>query len=89
MSSSWNFADVWEVAADMQPDAPALVHGKRRISWAQMDRRADGVGRWLLGVGIARQDKVAIYLYYADSRIMPTFAELTCSAVVTAAEVSA
>jgi putative transposase len=29
------------------------------------------------------------YLDYADSRIMPTFAELTCSAVVTAAEVSA
>jgi fatty-acyl-CoA synthase len=81
MSSSWNFADVWEVAADMQPDAPALVHGKRRISWAQMDRRADGVGRWLLGVGIARQDKVAIYLYNAPEYLESVFGILKVGAV--------
>ena len=26
--SEWNFADVWETVAEVQPDAPALVHGR-------------------------------------------------------------
>ena len=30
----WNFADVWEVIAEQIPDAPAQVHGDRRVTWA-------------------------------------------------------
>ena len=39
----WNFADVWEVMAEQIPDAPAQVHGDRHITWAEFDRRANGV----------------------------------------------
>ena len=60
--SSWNFADVWEVVADQLPEAQALVHGDRRLTWAEMDRRADGVARALLDSGAGHQDKVAQYL---------------------------
>ena len=31
--SGWQYADVWDVVADVRGDAPALVHGDRRVSW--------------------------------------------------------
>jgi acyl-CoA synthetase (AMP-forming)/AMP-acid ligase II len=59
----WNFADVWEAIAATQPDAPALVHGETRRTWAEFDARANGVAAWLLDLGVEHQDKVAHYLY--------------------------
>ncbi|HVE94457.1 MAG TPA: acyl-CoA synthetase [Acidimicrobiales bacterium] len=59
----WNFADVWEVVAEQLPDAPAQIQGDRRFTWSELDRRADGIGAWLLGLGVERQDRVAQYLY--------------------------
>ncbi|MSO86536.1 MAG: acyl-CoA synthetase [Acidimicrobiia bacterium] len=59
----WNFADVWETVAQQVPDAPAQVHGDRRITWAEFDRRANGIARALLDAGVKEQDKVAQYLY--------------------------
>src|SRR5436853_7559647 len=61
--SSWNFADVWEVVAEKLPEATAQVQGDRRFTFAEFDRRADGVGHWLLDIGATEQDKVAQYLY--------------------------
>src|SRR5688500_14330868 len=40
--SGWNWADVWETVAEVRPDAPAQAHGKRRVTWGELDRRADG-----------------------------------------------
>jgi fatty-acyl-CoA synthase len=60
---SHSFADVWEAVADALPDAQALVHGDRRVTWSQMDRRADGVAQALLDGGAVQGDKVAQYLY--------------------------
>jgi 3-oxocholest-4-en-26-oate---CoA ligase len=70
----WNFADVWEVIAEQIPDASALVHGDRHITWAEFDRRADGVAAALLDGGAVEQDKVAQYLYNAPEYIESTFA---------------
>jgi fatty-acyl-CoA synthase len=61
--AGWQFADMWEANADVLPDAPALMHQDRRLSWAELDSRADGVARWLLDLGATEQDKVAQYLY--------------------------
>jgi len=72
--SNWNYADVWEAVADEQPDAPAIAQGSRRLTWAELDRRADGVARWLLELDPARQDKVAIYLYNSPEYLETTFA---------------
>ena len=72
--STWNFGDVWEAVADELPDAPALVHGPDTLTWRELDRRADSLARWLLGAGIARQDKVAIYLYNCSEYLETTFA---------------
>jgi acyl-CoA synthetase (AMP-forming)/AMP-acid ligase II len=59
----WNFADVWEAAADAMPSAVVQVQGERRFTWAEFDRRADGIARTLLDAGLGEQDKVAQYLY--------------------------
>jgi acyl-CoA synthetase (AMP-forming)/AMP-acid ligase II len=72
--TDWNFADVWEAVADVLPDAPAAVQGERERSWSAFDRRADGVAAWLLDLGVARQDKVALYLYNSLEYLEATFA---------------
>jgi len=58
----WNFAEIWEVCARRVPDTVALRHGEREITWSELDRRANGIARTLLGAGAGEQDKVAQYL---------------------------
>ena len=72
--SSWNYADVWEAVAEGQPDAPALAQGARRLTWAEFDRRADGVAAWLLERGLGHQDKVALYLFNCPEYLEASFA---------------
>ncbi len=61
--TGWNLADVFETIARAQPDAAALIHAGVTTTWAQMDRRADGVATALVAGGAVYQDKVAQYLY--------------------------
>ena len=70
----WCWADVWECIADQIPDAPALIHGDRRVTWADFDRRADGVARALLDAGAQHQDKFAQYLYNGPEYLESVFA---------------
>ena len=59
----WNFADIWGTIAETLPEAPALAHDGKRVSWGEFDTRAGGIASWLLSLGVERQDKVAHYLY--------------------------
>ena len=72
--SKWNFADVWEAVADELPDAPALIQGSHTRTWREFDQRADNVGRWLLGAGVAEQDKLALYLYNCADYLEASYA---------------
>jgi 3-oxocholest-4-en-26-oate---CoA ligase len=72
--AGWNFADVWEAVAETLPDAPAQVQGDRRFTWKEFDRRADGVARWLLDLGVEKQDKVAQYLWNCPEYLETMFA---------------
>ena len=72
--STWNYADVWEVVAETLPDSVALVHGESRQTWAETNRRADSVARWLLDRGVGQQDKLALYLYNCSEYLEATFA---------------
>lgn len=60
-TDGWTYADVWEAVAARFPDARALVHGDRTITWQDFDRRANGVAHTLLEAGLGRQAKVAQY----------------------------
>ncbi len=74
--TNWNYADVWETVADVQPDAPAIVQGQRLLSWRAFDRGADGIAQYLLDRGVARQDKVALYLYNSPEYLQASFAAM-------------
>ncbi len=63
MTAGWNLAEIWERNADRFPDTIAQVQGERTYSWAEFDRRADGIAATLLAAGAGHQDKVAHYLY--------------------------
>jgi len=71
---NWNFADIWEVAAEELPDEPCLIHGDDHRTWAEVDRRADGVAQHLLDVGLERQAAVAQYLYNGNEYVESMFA---------------
>ena len=73
MSNGWNFADLFEALAERQPDALAQRHAGRSTTWAEFDRRADGVAAALLAAGVAEQDKVAQYLYNAPEYLESAF----------------
>jgi 3-oxocholest-4-en-26-oate---CoA ligase len=77
----WNFAEVWELIADVRPDEPAAVHGDHRSTWAEHDRRADGVARALLDAGVQKQDKVAQYLYNCPEYLESVFASMKAGLV--------
>ncbi len=71
---NWNFADIWEVVADELPDAPCLIHGGDHRTWAEVDRRADGVAQHLLDEGLERQQAVAQYLYNSNEYMESMYA---------------
>ncbi len=57
----FNLADLYEIVADAVPERPALVAGDRRLTYAQLDERANRFARHLLDHGVEPGDKVAIY----------------------------
>ncbi|HEX5367363.1 MAG TPA: AMP-binding protein [Acidimicrobiales bacterium] len=77
----WNFADMWEAAADQQPAAPFAKQGDRTVTWSEADRRADGLARTLLDAGAGHQDKVAQYLYNCPEYLESIFACFKASLV--------
>ena len=77
----WNFAEIWESAADHQPDAPFARQGDRTVTWAQADRRADGIARALLDAGAGKQDKIAQYLYNCPEYLESVYACFKASLV--------
>ena len=79
--AGWNFADVWEAVAETTPDAAALVQGSRRLAWSEVDRRADGVARHLLDLGVGHQDKVAQYMYNCPEYSESTYASFKAGLV--------
>jgi fatty-acyl-CoA synthase len=76
--TDWNFADVWELVADTIPDALALIHGDRTVTWASFERRADAVARAFLDLGVEHQDKVAHYLYNCPEYATPRTSSSIC-----------
>ena len=73
MSNGWNFADLWETVAERIPDAPAQWHRDRMWTWAELDRRADGLAAFLVDRGARQQDKVAQYLYNSPEYLESVF----------------
>jgi 3-oxocholest-4-en-26-oate---CoA ligase len=59
---SFNFADIWEMAADAVGERTALVVGDQRRTYAELEDRANRLAHHLTDRGIGRGDHVALYL---------------------------
>lgn len=81
MKTEFNFAEVFELAAEVRGEAPALVHGGLRRSWAELDRRAGGIASCLFAEGLVAGDKVAQYLYNGNEYLESVFASVKASMV--------
>ena len=72
--TGWNFADAWETVAETLPDAPALLHGDRVVTWHDFDVRADGVAAAILDAGVGADTTVAQYLTNRPEYLEAVFA---------------
>ncbi len=72
--SNWNFADVWDAVAATVPDRPALQQGPVGLTWAELARRAGGLGAALAGAGLGHQAKVAQLLYNCPAYLESVYA---------------
>jgi fatty-acyl-CoA synthase len=71
----WNFGDILDAISPVLPqDAPALIHGERRITWGGMTARSNNLARALVEKGARPGDKVAFYM-----RNRPEYMELLCA----------
>jgi acyl-CoA synthetase (AMP-forming)/AMP-acid ligase II len=74
--TDWNYGDVWETVADVQPDTIAVTQGDRHVTWREFDRGADGIAQFLLDLDVVQQDKVAVYLYNCPEYLQATVAAI-------------
>ena len=72
--SSWNFADVWETIAEVQPNALALLRGDQQRTWSEFDQRSTALAARLLEAGLTRQSRVAQYLMNSMEYVESLFA---------------
>jgi acyl-CoA synthetase (AMP-forming)/AMP-acid ligase II len=72
--AEWNNADLWDVIAAAQPDAPALIQGERVVSWRDFSAQADALAAAMLAAGVSRQSKVATYLYNDPEYLIASYA---------------
>lgn len=61
--ASYNLADLFESVVDTVPDRTALVAGTARLSFAELDARANRLAHHLAGAGIGHGDPVGLYAY--------------------------
>ena len=70
----WNIADIWETNASRAGSEPALLHGDRVVSWAEFDREANALARFLVGRGAQPGEKLAIYSYSRPEWMIAVYA---------------
>ncbi len=58
----FNLADLFESVADVVPGETAMVCGSRRLTYEELDGRANRLAHYLAGAGIERGDRVGLQL---------------------------
>ena len=77
----FNVADLLERVADTVPDHLALVCGSRRVTFAELDERADRLAHALAARGVGPGDSVALYLYNSNEYLEGMLAAFKIRAV--------
>jgi 3-oxocholest-4-en-26-oate---CoA ligase len=74
MTEGWHYGNLWDVAAEVRGDQPALVHGELRRSWAAFQARSGALAEALVAGGARRGDRVALYLYNSPEYLEGVYA---------------
>jgi 3-oxocholest-4-en-26-oate---CoA ligase len=77
----YNLADLFESVADAIPDRLALVCGERRLTYAELDRRANRLAHHLLAARIGPGDHVGVHLFNGTEYVEAVLAALKVRAV--------
>lgn len=73
----WHMGDILDRVGELEPRSrPALIHGDRVVSWAELTRRSNNIARNLHDVGVTPGTKVAFYM-----RNRPEYLELLVAAL--------
>src|SRR6478735_3815838 len=59
----YNLADLFEIVAETAPDRVALVAGDRRLTYRELDERANRFANYLRDVGVVPGQHVGIYSF--------------------------
>ncbi len=78
---TFNLADLFSVVVEAVPDREAIVCGKRRLTYRQLDERATGLARWLRAQGIQAGDTVGIHAYNCNEFVEACFAAFKLKAI--------
>jgi long-chain acyl-CoA synthetase len=70
-----------ETCAAQMPDKVALVCGNARLTYADIDRKANALATLLQARGVARGDRVATFLDNSVEAVVSIYAALKCGAV--------
>ena len=68
--------ELFEAAAEKMPEATALVCGADRLSYAELNRRANQLAHYLLRLGIRPENRVGVYLERSVNTIVGLLAIL-------------
>ena len=77
----FNLADLFESIADAVPEREALVCGDRRLTYRELDERANRLAYYLASQGISRGDHIGVYLHNCTEYIEASLAAYKIRAV--------
>jgi acyl-CoA synthetase (AMP-forming)/AMP-acid ligase II len=77
----YNIADLFEHTVDAVPDRLALIDGDTRLTFAELDARANQIGHYLAAQGVGPGDHVGIYAVNSDAWVLTMLGCLKIRAV--------
>ena len=80
---------LFEAQAQARPDAVAVVHGEQRLSYGELNTRANCLAHYLLGLGVKPGDNVAILLPRSVALLVGQLAVLKCAAAYVPLDINA
>ncbi|BBZ43377.1 AMP-binding protein [Mycobacterium parmense] len=76
-----HLADIWESMAQALPNATAVIHGDRRLSWKEYEQHAAQFAGLLSAYGLGRDAKVGLLLYNCPEYLEAQFGAFKARAV--------
>lgn len=74
MTKHFNLADMFELVAGAIPDRQALVCGDARLTFGELNARANKLAHYFQSLGIGQNDHVGLYLYNCNEYLEAMFA---------------